>query len=144
MTFGTGIVVMNKLIFGAALGAMVWALAPLGALAQTAPAPTPILVSDDLNADGVKLRGDGSVDDDQPNADGTVSDDDIGDDGLKHRGDGSIDDDQNAGDDHSNGEDHVRGRDRQRDDREDHRGSDHERGRDRDRDIERGGNRGHG
>ncbi|MEQ1783134.1 MAG: hypothetical protein ABMA14_17390 [Hyphomonadaceae bacterium] len=130
---------MNKLMFGAALGAMVWAFAPLGALAQTTPAPTPISISDDLNADGVKLRGDGSIDDDQPNAGGAASDDDIGDDGLKHHGDGSVDDDQTGG------EDHVRGRDRERDDRDDdHRGSDHDRGRDRDRDNDRSGNRGHG
>ena len=139
---------MKQLTFSVALGAIVWAGAPLCALAQTTPAPTPISLSDDLNADGVKLRGDGSIDDDQPNADGSISDDDIGEDGLKHRGDGSIDDDQ-TGEDHQ-GRDHARGRDRDRADRDDdHRGSDHERGRDRDRDrderSERGGrNRGHG
>lgn len=134
---------MMRLTFSVAIGAMVWALALPGALAQTAPASTLISVSDDINSEGVKLRGDGSVDDDQTNADGSVSDDDIGEDGLKHRGDGSIDDDQ-TGDD-TRGGDHVRGRDREREDRdEDHRGSDHERGRDRDRDSERGGNRGHG
>lgn len=131
---------MKRLTFSVTLGAMVWAFAPLGALAQTPPAPTLISASDDINADGAKLRGDGSVDDDQPNTEGGISDDDIGGDGLKHRGDGSIDDDQ-TGDD-NRGSDHVRGRDRDRED--DHRGSDRERGRDRDRDSERGGNRGRG
>lgn len=136
---------MTRLTFTVALGAIVWACAPLGAFAQTSPTPTHISVSDDLNEDGLKLRGDGSIDDDQDGVDD--ANDDIGDDGLKRRGDGSIDDDQTGDDDR--GVEHARGRDRDREDREDdHRGSDHERGRDRDRDRDRdnehGGNRGHG
>lgn len=47
--------------------------------------------SDDLNADGVKLRGDGSIDDSQPGA--VAGSDDIVD-GVKLRGDGSVDDSQ--------------------------------------------------
>lgn len=152
---------MKRLTFSVAIGAMVWAFAPAGAFAQTTPGSTLISVSDDINADGVKLRGDGSVDDDQPNADGSISDDEIGDDGLKHRGDGSIDDDQTGnddrgggrenevGDDHGGGRGHEagddrggdngRGRDRERED--------HDRGRDRERERDdRGdhGGRGHG
>ncbi len=134
---------MKRLMFSAALGAMMWALTPPGALAQAMSAPTLLASSDDIHADDVKLRGDGSVDDDQPNADGSVSDDDVGDDHLKHRGDGSIDDDQTRDD--NRGRDRVRGRDHEREDRDDdHRGSDHERGRERDRDTDRSENRGHG
>ena len=47
---------------------------------------------DDIGPDGLKRRGDGSIDDDQPGS--VSSSDDIGPDGLKRRGDGSIDDDQ--------------------------------------------------
>jgi hypothetical protein len=53
-------------------------------------------VSNDV-VNGVKLRGDGSVDDTQPGAVGAprrAGLDDIGADGLKRRGDGSIDDNQ--------------------------------------------------
>lgn len=48
--------------------------------------------SNDIGPDGLKRRGDGSIDDDQPGM--VLQNDDIGPDGLKRRGDGSIDDDQ--------------------------------------------------
>jgi hypothetical protein len=49
-------------------------------------------ISNDIGSDGLKRRGDGSIDDNQP---GQAShNDDIGSDGLKRRGDGSIDDSQ--------------------------------------------------
>ena len=49
-------------------------------------------ISNDIGSDGLKRRGDGSIDDSQP---GEAShNDDIGSDGLKRRGDGSIDDSQ--------------------------------------------------
>ena len=48
--------------------------------------------NNDIGPDGLKRRGDGTIDDDQP---GVVrQNDDIGPDGLKRRGDGTIDDDQ--------------------------------------------------
>jgi hypothetical protein len=138
---------MKRLTLTVAIGAMAWALMPACAFAQTTSTPALIEISDDLNADGVKLRGDGSIDDDQPGADDDNSDDDIGEDGLKRRGDGSIDDDQGDDGADDNGGDRDHGRHGGRDDDnagDDHsgRGSDHERGRDRDREgHERGRDR---
>ncbi len=138
---------MNRLMLSAGV-AFAWTLLAQGASAQTGPiAPSddrPSTLSDDIGEDGLKRRGDGSIDD-------NGIDDDIGEDGLKHRGDGSIDDDQGGDDDSDSsgrGSNHERGRDRDEDDREDRSGrsSDHERGRDRDRDTDRGRDRdrGHG
>ena len=52
--------------------------------------------SDDFNAQGLKLRGDGSIDDSQPGTTGSSSDD-LNAQGLKLRGDGSVDDSQPSG-----------------------------------------------
>ena len=54
------------------------------------------IISDDVGPDGLKRRGDGSVDDSRPDQAGDI-DDDIGPDGLKRRGDGSIDNSQPDG-----------------------------------------------
>lgn len=82
---------------------------------QSAPELPIVLaqISDDFGTDGLKRRGDGSIDDDQSGArrddrgsrgkrgrdDSRARRDgeDVGSDGLKRRGDGSIDDDQPAG-----------------------------------------------
>ncbi len=80
--------------------------------------------TDDIGADGLKRRGDGSIDDSQPGVGDRRISDDIGADGLKRRGDGSIDDSQP-------GADRVRDRDRSRD-------------RDRDRDRDRSDRKGRG
>ena len=49
---------------------------------------------DDFGADGLKRRGDGTIDDSQAGRRGGRVSDDLGADGLKRRGDGSIDDSQ--------------------------------------------------
>ena len=72
-------------------------------------------VSDVIGADGLKRRGDGTIDDSQRGDRGRGTDD-VGPDGLKRRGDGSIDDSQPGarGDDRSNGRRRGRGRKRRR------------------------------
>ena len=74
---------MKRLTFAAAASVIAWAIAAQGATAQTAPInaalPSP-MSDDDIGADGLKRRGDGSIDDSQPGV--PDSDDDIGADGL--------------------------------------------------------------
>ncbi len=85
-------------------------------------------VSDDIGPDGLKRRGDGSIDDSQAGlmpGDWSFNED-SGLDGLERRGDGSIDDDNYRSHDHHQDRLHRSGRDRDRDDR-------HEQGRDHDR-----------
>jgi len=82
---------MKRLTFAAAASVIAWALAAQGATAQSAPINAALpgsASSDDIGADGLKRRGDGSIDDSQPGV--ADSDDDIGPDGLKRRGDGSM------------------------------------------------------
>lgn len=107
---------MNRLALSVAIGVAVWATPPLAATAQVSSTPAPALASDDLNADGVKLRGDGSVDDNSDAGEdrsGRSSDEERG----GHGGDNG------RGNDRDGGRDHERGRDRERD--RDHGGHGH-------------------
>jgi len=63
---------MKQLTFAAAVGVIAWVLAAQGAAAQTVPTADdrPSASSDDIGEDGLKRRGDGSIDDDQPGAEG--------------------------------------------------------------------------
>lgn len=130
---------MKRTILGMIAGAIVLACASQGASAQSSGTTIPSPTSDDIGADGLKRRGDGTIDDSQP--DDSRTDDDIGEDGLKRRGDGSIDASQPSEADHRG---RGRGSDREmegssgRDEnRERGRDRDHERGRDRNRDRDR-------
>lgn len=83
---------MKRLALSLMVGAAAWALTTEGALAQTGPAEDRSLASlDDVGPDGLKRRGDGSLDDSRPGV--ADLDGDIGEDDLKRRLDGSIDDD---------------------------------------------------
>ena len=83
---------------------------PNSGISQTA-----VLFDNDDIVNGVKFRGDGSIDDSQPGQ--ARTDDDIGSDGLKRRGDGSIDDSQPGQGD--NDRNKMRGRNRGHENRDD-------------------------
>lgn len=109
---------MNKRIAAVITVVALGAVTPQFAKAVAQIAPSPGIASDDIGEDGLKRRGDGSVDDSQPG---------VADDQRRGRGrerGGDQDSDERTG---RNG-DHERGRDRERD-----RDQDRDRGRGRDR-----------
>lgn len=102
---------MKRTLVGMIAGALVWAGASQAAAAQLGATPLSTTTSDDIGADGLKRRGDGSIDDSQSG--GSRSDDHGR--GRGRGGDRERDDNSGRDDDRDRGHDREKGRDRDRD-----------------------------